>query len=176
MAGSLVKIQETTISSSTASVTLGGSDWDSSYDVYQLVISNMEMDTDNAQIRLKFLASGTAQSTSNYDEASKVLISNTTFANNSLTNYQAFVISYAGASTNSNARFNSTHYLFNMNNASEYSFMTQEVTYIRQGGTVLEGKQGGGVYTVAEAHNGVEITALGGNVTAGTYTLYGLKK
>ena len=32
------------------------------------------------------------------------------------------------------------------------------------------------VYTVAEAHNGVEITALGGNVTAGTYSLYGLKK
>ena len=62
------------------------------------------MDTDNAQIRLKFLASGTAQSTSNYDEASKVLISNTTFANNSLTNYQAFVISYLGASTNSKCK------------------------------------------------------------------------
>jgi hypothetical protein len=175
MAGALIKIDEEIVTSAVASVTLGGSDWDSSYDVYQLVISNMEMSLNNAQIRLKFLAGGTPQSTSNYDEASKVLVSNTTFANNSLTNYQAFVITYVGASTDTNARFNSNHFLFNMNNSSEYSFMTQETSAFKNG-AVLEGKQGGGVYTVAEAHNGVEITALGGNVTAGTFTLYGLKK
>tara|TARA_B100001939_G_scaffold135198_1_gene117381 strand:+ start:142 stop:672 length:531 start_codon:yes stop_codon:yes gene_type:complete len=176
MAGSLIKIDEEIVSSAVASVTLGGTNWDSSYDVYQLVITNMEMSLDNAQIRLKFLASGTPQSTSNYDEANKNLIVNTTFGNFSLTNYQAFVLTTAGASTGTNARFNSNHFLFNMNNASEYSFETREVAYIRQGGTTLEGKQGGGVYTVAEAHNGVEITAFGGNVTAGTFSLYGLKK
>ena len=169
MAGKLVQVATNTVTSSVSAVQLVGTTTD---DVYMLAISDMQMDTDNAQIRLKFLASGSPQSTSNYDEASKVLISNTTFANNSLTNYQAFVISYAGASTNSNARFNSIHYLYNLNNSIEYSFMTQEVTYIRQGGTVLEGKQGGGVYTVQEAHNGVEITALGGNITSGTFTLY----
>jgi len=175
MSGSLIKIDEEIVTSAVASVTLGGANWDSSYDVYQLVISNMEMSLNNAQIRLKFLAGGVVQSTSNYDEASKVLVSNTTFANNSLPNYQAFVITYVGASTDTNARFNSIHYLFNMNNASEYSFMTQEVTAFKLG-AVLEGKQGGGVYTVAEAHNGVEITALSGNVTSGVFTLYGLKK
>ena len=168
-AGKLVQVATNTVTSSVSAVQLVGTTTD---DVYMLAISDMQMDNDNAQIRLKFLASGSPQSTSNYDEASKVLISNTTFANNSLTNYQAFVISYAGASTNSNARFNSIHYLYNLNNSIEYSFMTQEVTYIRQGGTVLEGKQGGGVYTVQEAHNGVEITALGGNVTGGVFTLY----
>ena len=168
-AGKLVQVATNTVTSSVSAVQLVGTTTD---DVYMLAISDMQMDNDNAQIRLKFLASGSPQSTSNYDEASKVLISNTTFANNSLTNYQAFVISYAGASTNSNARFNSIHYLYNLNNSIEYSFMTQEVTYIRQGGTVLEGKQGGGVYTVQEAHNGVEITALGGNITSGTFTLY----
>ena len=167
--GKLVQVATNTVTSSVSAVQLVGTTTD---DVYMLAISDMQMDNDNAQIRLKFLASGSPQSTSNYDEASKVLISNTTFANNSLTNYQAFVISYAGASTNSNARFNSIHYLYNLNNSIEYSFMTQEVTYIRQGGTVLEGKQGGGVYTVQEAHNGVEITALGGNITSGTFTLY----
>lgn len=176
MAGSLIKLDESIVSSSVSSVILGDSNWDSSYDVYKLVISNMTMDTDNAQIRMKFLLSGTAQSTSNYDEASKNLNSGATFGNNSLDNYQAFVITYAGASTDSNARFNSTHYLFNMNNPNEFSFMTLEVTSIRQGGTTLEGKQGGGLYSVTEAHNGVEITALGGNVTGGIFSLYSLKK
>jgi len=175
MAGSLIKIDEEIVTSAVASVELGGANWDSSYDVYQLSISNMEVDTNNAQIRLKFLAGGAPQSTSNYDEAAKVLNSNTTFANASLTNYQAFVLTYVGSSTDTNARFNSTHYLFNMNNASEYSFETREVTAFKNG-AVLEGKQGGGVYTVAEAHNGVEITCLGGNVTSGVFTLYGLKK
>jgi hypothetical protein len=176
MAGSLIKIDEEIVSSAVASVELGGTNWDSSYDVYQLVISNMEMDTDNAQIRMKFLAGGVVQSTSNYDEAAKNLNASATFGDSALPNYAAFVLTFAGASTATNARFNSIHYLFNMNNASEYSFETREVTYIRQGGSTLEGKQGGGVYTIAEAHNGVEITALGGNVTAGTFTLYGLKK
>ena len=34
MAGSLIKIDEEIVSSAVSSVTLGGTDWDSSYDVY----------------------------------------------------------------------------------------------------------------------------------------------
>jgi len=36
MAGSLVKIDEEIVTSPVASVTLGGADWDSSYDVYMV--------------------------------------------------------------------------------------------------------------------------------------------
>ena len=169
MAGKLVQVATETVTSAVSAVQLVGTTTD---DVYMLAISNMEMSLDNAQIRLKFLASGTPQSTSNYDEAHKNLISNTTYGNFSLTNYPAFFLTTAGASTATDARFNSIHYLYNLNNSSEYSFETREVAYIKQGGTVLEGKQGGGVYTVAEAHNGVEITAFGGNVTGGVFTLY----
>ena len=41
-------------------------------------------------------------------------------------------------------------YLFNFNNASEYSFMTLEAVNINQGG-VLKGRQGGGVLTETQA-------------------------
>ena len=41
MAGSLIKIQETTVSSAVASVTLTGID--STYDVYQFIISGLEI-------------------------------------------------------------------------------------------------------------------------------------
>ena len=36
MAGSLIKIDEEIVTSAVASVTLGGADWDSSYDVYMV--------------------------------------------------------------------------------------------------------------------------------------------
>jgi len=36
MAGSLIKIDEEIVTSAVASVTLGGTDWDSSYDVYMV--------------------------------------------------------------------------------------------------------------------------------------------
>ena len=41
---------------------------------------------------------------------------------------------------------------------------------------VLEGFQGGGVHTVAEANDGVNFFVVSGNIEAGTFTLYGLKK
>ena len=41
MSGSLVKIDEEITSSAVASVTLGGSDWDSSYDVYKGLYHNV---------------------------------------------------------------------------------------------------------------------------------------
>ena len=62
-----------------------------------------------------------------------------------------------------------------MNNASEYSFNTFEVSTFQYTG-VLEGGQGGSVYTVAEAHNGVQFLAGSGNIASGEFKLYGLKK
>ena len=47
MAGSLIKIDEEIVSSAVASVTLGGSDWDSSYDVYKIIISGWTCSDDN---------------------------------------------------------------------------------------------------------------------------------
>ena len=40
MAGSLIKIDEVDVTSTVSTVTIGNSNWDTSYDVYKLVISN----------------------------------------------------------------------------------------------------------------------------------------
>jgi len=40
----------------------------------------------------------------------------------------------------------------------------------------LYGNQGGAVYTVAEAHNGIQFYFDAINTDSGTFTLYGLKK
>jgi len=173
MAGSLVKISEETVTSAVASVTLGGSDWDSSYDVYILQISGLDVDTSNADLKLRFTESGTPNTTANYDSASKVLISTATFVNNTETNQTS-----ADFSTNIGSlvdkRFNSTTYIFNANNSSEFTFYTSENTSMDS--SRLLGKQGGGVFTVTSAVDGVQIIGDSTNITLGNFVLYGLKK
>ena len=86
MAGNLIKIDEENVTSGVSAVTLGGSDWDNSYDVYKVVGSNIKSASDDKDLYMRVTASGTAQSTSNYDEATKNLRTDTTFSNSALTN------------------------------------------------------------------------------------------
>ena len=86
MAGALIKIDEEIVSSAVASVTLGDSDWDSSYDVYIVQITNFAPVNDDVSAYMRITKSGTADSTSNYDSAFKLFKANTTFTNNSDTN------------------------------------------------------------------------------------------
>jgi uncharacterized protein YozE (UPF0346 family) len=175
MAGSLIKIDEEIVTSAVASVTLGGSNWDSSYDVYMVRVNDMQFVTDNTSLGMRVLASSSPKTTSDYDTAAKVLRSNAAFANNALANYDRTYLTYIGGSNVATESLNAVIYLFNMNNASEYSFNTFEISTFQYTG-VLEGSQGGSVYTVAEAHNGVQFFAGSGNINAGKFTLYGLKK
>jgi len=176
MAGSLIKIDEEIVSSATASFTLGGSDWDSSYDVYMVKMNNVQLDTDTKNIQYRFTASDTPQTTSNYDYASKNLRANTSFANESNTNLTfLYINSSTGTGTATGETTQAILYLFNFNNSSEYSFVTKE-ELARDYNGALRGGQGGGVYTVAEAHNGIHFFTNAGNIASGTFTLYGLKK
>ena len=70
MAGSLIKIDEE-IASSSASISLGATDWDSSYDVYMVKINDMQFATDNTSLGMRVLASGSPKTTSDYDTAAR---------------------------------------------------------------------------------------------------------
>ena len=174
MAGSLIKIDEEIVTSAVASVTLGGSDWDNSYNVYKVVYNNLTTDTDNKQVRLRFTVSGTADSSSNYDYAYKDIRSANTFADVSDTNSSEFRHNAIGTGTSETS--NGIIYLFNFNNSSEFSFYTLEETMVS---LVPEsrGRQGGGTLTVAQLTDGVSFLLQdSANFTAGTFKLYGLKK
>ena len=173
MAGSLIKIDEEIVSSAVASVTLTGID--STYDVYMVKANNVSTTDDNSSIRLRVTTSGGgAQSTSNYDFAYKVFKSDAAFENKSNSNEDNMHLFYAGISNVAAENFNAIMYLFNFNNSSEYSFVTTEVSTLQYTGA-MDGIQGGGVYTVAEAHNGVQIY-VPNTLDSGTFSLYGLKK
>ena len=176
MAGSLIKIDEEIVTSPTASVTLGASDWDSSYDVYMVKYNNVTPSVDARSISLRVTKSGTADATSNYDYAYKVFNSSGSFGNGAFTNdteWQYLVIDNVGTGTSESA--NGILYLFNFNNASEYSFITAEVTEVNSS-TTARGNQGGGVHTVASASDGLFFYMASGNIASGTFSLYGLAK
>ena len=172
MAGSLIKISETTVSSAVASVTLTGID--STYDVYMVRINNYVPSTDAVNPITRVTVSGTAQSTANYDRAFKILKADATFQNVSGTNRTAFDV-LTGAGTGTGEQNNAIIYLFNFANASEYSFITVENTAINASAST-RGSMGGNVYTVAEAHDGLFFGFDSGNIASGTFSLYGLKK
>ena len=171
MAGSLIKIAETTVSSATPSVTLTGID--STYDVYMVRLNNVIPDTDSSAVRLRFTVSGSADTSSNYDDAKKNLRGDSAFSN--INNQNLDYINLGTNGTGTQEMNNSIMYLFNFNNASEYSFCTIEAT-TRNNDSHLRGFQGGGVLTVAQATDGVNFSYTSGNINSGQFVLYALKK
>ena len=175
MSGSLIKLEEVTVSSAVASVTLGDDKWDSSYDVYMVKVNNVAPDGANRQLYMRVTKSGTADTTSNYDYAYKALRADTTFGNVSNTNQTFWQTSNYANSTGTSQTMNGVFYLFNFN-SSEYSFVTNETANLT-GGDLLIGAQGGGVHTVASASDGIYFYYNADNIDTGsTFTLYGLKK
>ena len=124
MAGSLIKIDEEIVSSAVASVTLTGID--STYDVYMVRLNNVQLDTTSRNLLYRFTASGTPQTTANYDYAQKTLRADTTFQNESAVNgTYAFVNASSNMGIGTGQTLQSIMYLFNFNNSSEYSFEAQ---------------------------------------------------
>ena len=166
MAGQLVQVATNTISSAVSSVTLTGIDDDSVY-LFTWVGVTCASDVNQNQIRIT--KSGTAQSDSEYDFASKQLFASTSFVDNAQVNQTSFLDLYQGNNTGEMA--NGLMYLYNFNNSSEFSFVTREqvsLSFVPQ----LQGVMGGGVHTVASASDGVNYFMASGNLTGGTFTLY----
>ena len=178
MAGSLIKIDEEIVSSAVSSVTLGGANWDSSYDVYKVVQSNVTGTIDDKHIRIRFLkaSDSSPDDSSNYDEAGKMLRADSSSSTNSASTNSDYLRTQAtGVGTATGEVTNSVYHLFSFNNASEFNFLTSEETQLNYQGTLF-GTQGGGVHTVAQASNGLQFYMNSGNIASGTFTLYGLKK
>ena len=170
MAGSLIKIAETTVSSAVATVTLTGID--STYNVYMVQVKNIVPASDDT-IGWRITKGGSIQSDSEYDNARQDMPITAGFQDNEAQN--------ADGVTNANIEstgdgFFATFYLFNFSNASEYSFGTFEhIAYVTT--PQVFGGAGGFVHTVASASDGLSFYFTGGaNVSSGNLELYGLKK
>jgi len=167
MAGQLVQVATNTVTSAVSSVDIIGTTTD---DVYVLVLTNVTPSTDGADLQMRFTESGTANTTANYDMAYNFLPSNTSISNSNVTNATAADLSGSIGSA-SGESLSQIQYIYNANNSSEYTFYTLESTYWNNGNYV-HGIQGGGVFTVTSAVDGVQYYMDSGNISAGTFTLY----
>ena len=171
---SLIKINEAIVTSATPSVTLTGID--STYDVYMVAFNNVLGTSEPTNFSLRFTESGTANSTSNYDFASKQLKTSTGFANSTGVNQNRAYFNLFTGSTATQDTQQGILYIYNANNSSEYTFYTCETVFGNAAGGELQGQQGGGVFTVTSAVDGIYFQQDSGNIASGTFKLYGLKK
>lgn len=183
MSGSLIKIDEFTVSSAVASITIGGgssgssglnASIDSTYDVYVLIYSGVAGNS-SANGRIRFTESGTANTTANYDEASQNLRSGASFSQTATQNATSFTSDWnVNAGTEGGTQ--NIHYIFNASNSSEFTFISNEQTGL---GVTTNGAMsftGGGTFTVASAVDGVNYFMDVGSIDSGKFALFGLKK
>ena len=170
MSGVLKLLDETTVSSAVSSVSLGAANWDSSYNVYKVTINNLVASA-SATIDMRFLVSGSADTSSNYDAVAKNVWSGGSFANNAQTD--GTDIPFGNTIGSADQYHSSVVYLFNFNHASEFSFITYEETANNSNAI---GRQGAAMLKVDQATNGVLIKAGTETITAGIFKLYGLSK
>mgnify|MGYP001212942803 CR=1 FL=1 len=165
MAGNLIQVATTTLTSSASTIALNGINSD---DVYMLACNNLIPDSTNAEVKLRVNKSSSAQTDSEYDYAFEILSSGTFNTRSGANQDEVFFIdninTYGG---------NAIAYLYNFNSSSEYSFGTVES--VANVSNQELGNQGGWVHTVASASNGITLYLNTGSFTSGTATLYKIK-
>ena len=162
----LVQVATNTVTSAVSSVILTGINTD---DVYMVQTVGVKSSNDNVELRIRVGTSGTLDSDSEYDYANKKLRADTTFQNFGFQNQTNWFAMQVGTGTQE--QFNSIHYLYNFNNSSEFSFITNEIVGIDVA-AVNSGQQGGAVHTVEEANDSIGFLCSAGNIASGTFTLY----
>ena len=168
MAGKLIQVATNTVTTPVASVTLTGIDSD---DVYMLFYNNVTPTTNGDRVDFRVTVSGTPDTTANYDHAQKFLSVGGGFFNGFGTNDTAYFLIAQQVATGLSS--NGIMHLFNFNNASEYSYLTNDNAFFWTGTLALLGQQGGAVNTVAQSCDGVHFFATGSsNIESGTFTLY----
>ena len=174
MSGSLTLLQ-TVNASNDATVSLGASEWQTDFNVYKVVYDTVKPSSDGAFLNVRFLNSGSADTTSNYDRAFLKMRTDTSFSDIFATNEDKLRIAGSGTGTGTSEVSNGVIYLFNFNVADEFSFMSGEETMVSNTGG-LRGNMGGGMLTVNAVNNGIQFLFSTGNIASGRFSLYAIRK
>lgn len=174
MSGSLVLLDSVTASSS-STVSLGAGNWDTSYNVYKVVMTGITPSSDSTNLRMRVLKSGTAQTDSNYDRAYLQYRTDTTYGIVATVGGDYWETTNNSNGTTAGETAQGIFYLFNFNNTSEFSYITNETTNLTAD-PILISVIGAGTHKVASASNGLQFFYSSGNIASGIFKLYGLVK
>lgn len=162
-------VNTTEITSSVSSATITGIN---TSDVYLLVLRNIKPANNNVYLNMRLTASGSADSTTNYDRALEGMISSTSvsFWTRQSQNRNSIALEYAGTA-DSSSHSNVFFYCYNFQNTNEYSYLSCEMTNFDYNGDNV-GSQGAYAFTKTDAMDGFNIFWSSGNITAGKMSLY----
>lgn len=164
----LEQIQTVNVTSNVSNVTLTGIDDDSNYVIFG---NNVFFDS-NDDMRIRFTVSGSADTSTNYDHAYKLVQAGTSFGNYNSTNNSNLDFQQSTGTSASNP-INFKMNLYNFNNSSEYSFITMSNAHRNTSQGRHACSHGGGVLTEAQTTDGVYFYLNSGNNFAnGLFTLF----
>ena len=170
MAGSLIKITETTLGSAASTFTMTGID--NTYNVYVVKGHNIQGSAATT-LNMRFTSSGTAVEASNYQRNVKELRADQNPNHYTSEDVSSLYLNDTGTTTGQIANF--TMWCFNFSNADEYSFATMEMTAMNTQGN-SRGRWGNVCLEQTAAHDGIQLFYATGDIATATLSLYGLKK
>ena len=174
--GSLVKIYSQTVSSAVAAVVFDNNYITSTYDNYKLVCYGMSSASDNQDIGMKFSVDNGSAFATHVGQFNYSQLDATT--ENVTGSSVAFGYIPFGSDEEADADggTNAEMIIFNVNGTTQYTFCMGLGTAVNQGGNYY-GYRIGGYIASNTAVNYLKVYCNeGGNVDAGTCTLYGFEK
>tara|TARA_B100000029_G_scaffold127856_1_gene121466 strand:+ start:850 stop:1341 length:492 start_codon:yes stop_codon:yes gene_type:complete len=158
----LVQVAKTIVTTGDSTIAINGIDSD---DVYLLVGTDIISTQSNCELHVRVNASSSAQTTSNYDYGSRTPSSTNMNTRNAQNQDKGYIVSNVHT-----YGMNFSAFLYNFNNASEYSYIEHES--VADVSNQKLGEFGGTVFTVAAAHNGVTLHGHAGTFNSGNLYLY----
>ena len=181
MATNLQFIKQVTQSSSVTTFTVENC-FNSQYDVYQILISKADSNSDNLFLKLNFLdTSDSVITDSTYDMASLRLVASGSFVEDKFTNQTGFRrVAQFDATDSNSAGINIM--VYNPNDSSSYTFITAQSTTGVPAAALMAGTKYIGVLKNTETVTGLRLgfTDSGGNLSSGgindcIVNVYGVK-
>ena len=169
MSGALVKVSTTTVSSSTGNVDIIG--FTSEFNVYMMTINKLKVVTDQRDVQVQFLESGTPNTSSNYDYAMKIL--GTAGNSQAGAENQTSIDMSLNIGNNTGEMLNSIQYIYNVNDSNINTLISFENTMMSDQAE-LRGFVGCGLLMVNSQVNGIRYSSSG-NIASAVFTLYGIR-
>lgn len=173
----LVLIQRQTASaSSSIDFTTG---IDSTYDEYVIGITAFVPATNNTKLRMRFSVDGgsTWESGTTYYTAGRLQFSNiSSSADDGYPAESSFNVTDAMPNTSSQGGSSGEIHLFNLGQGTQTKYFYAHSVGRRDSSHHIAAWYGGGFGTTMTAVNGIRLLAQSGNITSGTFSLYGVRK
>ena len=167
-----VKIATATVSSAVSSIDLTG--MDSTYQNYMVEIDNVVNATDNVQLRFRFIQGGSTISSSIYDtQIQRIAIAEgNTFLNKSENG--SYLMLSQGTDANNDPQLNGRMFIYNAPTTDTHTSYNSDISHIHYDNHDHQRNLGHGVIENNTASTGMTFFFSSGNITAGTFRLYGI--